>query len=240
MNNIYLRCAYPNELYHHGIKGQKWGIRRYQNADGSLTEAGKKRYAKEIYKQTMRYTKLPTSAQRGKRHEKALTLIKSRINQDDMADAKRIATKRDSLQEQRNKIIDKGIDKYNSLTDEQRMELGRKIAKRENRPAYEINLRARILVDSGHESLAKEWLNTSEGKKISAEAKLINQKIQKADNQYMKKCEDIAKDILASYGDSNIPTRTSIINGKFSYMDQPLKKIVAEDIDTIIIRETYR
>ena len=32
------------ELYHHGIKGQKWGIRRYQNEDGSLTEEGKKRY----------------------------------------------------------------------------------------------------------------------------------------------------------------------------------------------------
>ena len=33
-----------NELYHHGIKGQRWGIRRYQNNDGSLTPAGKKRY----------------------------------------------------------------------------------------------------------------------------------------------------------------------------------------------------
>lgn len=34
------------ELYHHGIKGQRWGVRRYQNDDGTLTEAGKKRYAK--------------------------------------------------------------------------------------------------------------------------------------------------------------------------------------------------
>lgn len=33
-----------DELYHHGIKGQKWGIRRFQNKDGSLTAAGKKRY----------------------------------------------------------------------------------------------------------------------------------------------------------------------------------------------------
>ena len=34
------------ELYHHGIKDQKWGIRRYQNYDGTLTEEGKARYNK--------------------------------------------------------------------------------------------------------------------------------------------------------------------------------------------------
>lgn len=39
--------TYPKELYHHGIKGQKWGVRRYQNPDGSLTAAGRKRYSGE-------------------------------------------------------------------------------------------------------------------------------------------------------------------------------------------------
>lgn len=32
-------------IYHYGIKGQKWGVRRYQNEDGSLTSRGKKRYS---------------------------------------------------------------------------------------------------------------------------------------------------------------------------------------------------
>ena len=33
-----------DELYHHGVKGQKWGVRRYQNPDGSLTPEGIQRY----------------------------------------------------------------------------------------------------------------------------------------------------------------------------------------------------
>ena len=33
-----------SDLRHHGIKGQKWGVRRFQNSDGSLTAAGRKRY----------------------------------------------------------------------------------------------------------------------------------------------------------------------------------------------------
>ena len=37
-------CTRQGELYHHGIKGQKWGVRRFQNKDGSLTPAGRRRY----------------------------------------------------------------------------------------------------------------------------------------------------------------------------------------------------
>lgn len=44
MYEIYVSPA--SELYHHGIKGQKWGVRRFQNPDGSLTDAGRLRYGK--------------------------------------------------------------------------------------------------------------------------------------------------------------------------------------------------
>lgn len=41
------KIVQSDELYHHGIRGQKWGVRRYQNADGSLKSAGKKRYSSD-------------------------------------------------------------------------------------------------------------------------------------------------------------------------------------------------
>lgn len=40
---------YGDTLYHHGIKGQKWGIRRWQNEDGSLTSAGREHYGYGLF-----------------------------------------------------------------------------------------------------------------------------------------------------------------------------------------------
>lgn len=55
-------ARYYNESYleHHGIKGQKWYVRRFQNEDGTLTDEGRKRYSKIMDKQSMKdkeYTK---------------------------------------------------------------------------------------------------------------------------------------------------------------------------------------
>ena len=49
MDSEYILTA-NGELYHWGIKGMKWGVRRYQNKDGSLTPAGRKKYAAESEK----------------------------------------------------------------------------------------------------------------------------------------------------------------------------------------------
>lgn len=41
-------------LVHYGVKGMKWGVRRYQNKDGSLTPEGQKKYAKVLTKEMKR------------------------------------------------------------------------------------------------------------------------------------------------------------------------------------------
>lgn len=56
MDIVYMNDAeYSDYLEHHGIQGQKWGIRRFQNPDGTLTEAGQKRYNKQVAQVERRY-----------------------------------------------------------------------------------------------------------------------------------------------------------------------------------------
>lgn len=47
---MYTEYMYSDSLAHQGIPGMKWGVRRYQNPDGTWTEEGKRRYGKKIEK----------------------------------------------------------------------------------------------------------------------------------------------------------------------------------------------
>lgn len=67
-----------NELYHFGIKGMKWGVRRYQNKDGSLTSAGKRRYNE---KESSTREKLTNMSKRGRLSEFEKGVVDAR-NQD--------------------------------------------------------------------------------------------------------------------------------------------------------------
>ena len=55
-----------NYLAHHGIPGMKWGVRRYQNEDGTLTDAGKARYAKSIARYKKNIAKYENKAKKNR------------------------------------------------------------------------------------------------------------------------------------------------------------------------------
>ena len=74
-NTNYVLTSYGNfideaELYHWGIKGMKWGVRRYQNEDGTLTPAGRKRLEKKDQKWAKKKTeKITAKAKKASQRE---------------------------------------------------------------------------------------------------------------------------------------------------------------------------
>lgn len=76
--------VYGEELYHHGVKGQKWGVRRYQNADGSLTPEGRSRYVvkDKLSRDGKSYVNLAGRLKLGKEGMQKYNEYNNRINQE--------------------------------------------------------------------------------------------------------------------------------------------------------------
>lgn len=65
-----------NELQHHGVLGMKWGVRRYQNKDGSLTSSGRKRYGYDDLKRSLKKSSQKTKNATTKAATKTKNVIK--------------------------------------------------------------------------------------------------------------------------------------------------------------------
>lgn len=106
-----------SNLQHHGIKGQKWGVRRFQNADGSLTAEGKKRYSVNDYQQAIDKTKTA-----GKIVNEAKTLNNTIKKVNDPAAERRI---RKSVSEMSDIELQKRVQRLNMEDNYTRMMLHR-------------------------------------------------------------------------------------------------------------------
>lgn len=91
-------------LEHHGIKGQKWYQRRFQNADGTLTAAGRKRYAKDAARAERKQQKTENKKQKAlkieaKKAQKAEKVLKQRMQE--IADKKKKIFDSNNVEEMR-------------------------------------------------------------------------------------------------------------------------------------------
>lgn len=78
MNYIITRTN-QEELYHFGVKGMKWGVRKYQNSDGTLTDIGKNKVSKE-YRKYINKTRDDINKRYSKRYYKAYNEAANEMN----------------------------------------------------------------------------------------------------------------------------------------------------------------
>lgn len=109
---------FDDELQHWGIKGQKWGQRRYQYKDGSLTPAGQKRYNKEM-------DRLKKEKAKVKAEEKVLANKKKTQAKIDKLEAekKALEERKKALKDEKRGKSSKESDKEDSMTLEEAREL---------------------------------------------------------------------------------------------------------------------
>ena len=141
------------ELYHWGVKGMKWGVRRYQNADGSLTAAGKKRYYQEADaghydKEGYNGTRYKTT-KKGKKE--VLYADPNKWAKDDLSANKRVADETANMANKLKQINDNSLRNrpkakmdLSNMTDQQmRSEINRAILERQYNDMFAPQRKAR-------------------------------------------------------------------------------------------------
>lgn len=111
---------YYEDIYHHGILGQKWGIRRFQRKDGSLTPAGKRRYGtvsnfNKVRKAEERARAAVKKAKYAKKTAKEIEKINKKYGLDKIKEREKAEKEKKQLEKSNKKIedmTDKELEKY--------------------------------------------------------------------------------------------------------------------------------
>lgn len=208
MDNNYILG--PNgELYHSGIKGMRWGIRRYQNKDGSLTPAGKKRYAKLEAEMDKLGGKSPEKKLSEMTDEEVVAKTNRMRLENNLKDEER----RRAEAEQRQKKIQESLDQTSTE------ELRNKVARLQLEEQYK-NLAnpKKVERDPKMEKLQKEVDRLTLEKRYRDLQKELNPPVKKE------------KSFIAKLGDKamNEVIVPSAMNAGKTYLDKMVKKYVGD------------
>lgn len=188
---------YQDYLCHHGVKGQKWGVRRYQNADGSLTNAGKKRLAKDLKKD---YKKNYSSAQPYRTSNIYDNKLRNEIDKVITSeDKRRIKSAKDKWYEKRQEAnkadlaLSKLAKKYGKEMYNDEMTKNGDLY---DTPRSRAKLEEAYVYDYGYDKARKERPDLD---KVSKSA-------DQAWDDYMEECRKVSDKLLGNYGNTKLYT----------------------------------
>lgn len=187
MQNLY--------LVHHGILGQKWGIRRFQNPDGTLTEAGKQRLQKKEFKVAK---KSQETGYRDSRSRATDYLKKSKVISERSNELKNLEVKIKNIDSQLDDLM------YEKSFDEAVKEATAEIIKDHpdfmKNPEYDVQEFIDFcLYEEGYLNKHMDKVNQN-----NPEYKSLKNELKNAVNEYKDTCKNITNEIIGEYGNQKI------------------------------------
>ena len=175
------------ELYHHGVKGQKWGVRRYQNKDGSLTPKGKQHYDKmtgtEMHKKLQKAYNKSKGGIFGKNYGENVTRVKKEQEERETNLKKRLSSENKEYQ-----ALDNELKKLNKQYEEKYLDFLEEVDMRgDSKKADKLSLEC--------DRIEKEC-----GRVLDKKDAIYNRELKKLGKSYTSDYEDLSVAALMDLG----------------------------------------